>query len=111
MSKRNVVGEAGEHAPNENDNLVELNCAARIPANAASEHQPHVQSVSDAIKDKHEQTNSSKSASPNLYLAIFQWMLLIFCVFSNIYLLSKPEIRCECEIHPRFILHYNQPLD
>eukprot|EP01083_Nonionella_stella_P142034 438646_1 len=94
MSQRDVVGEYAP--PNEDDNLVELNRAATVNV-ASSEHQPHAQSLSEAIKDKHEQTNSSKSASPKLYLVIFQWMLLIFCVLSNIYLLSKPEIKCECD--------------
>eukprot|EP01083_Nonionella_stella_P142032 438641_1 len=96
MSRRDVVQEGerrGEHVPDEKDNLVELNRASTV------EHPPHVDpvSVSEDIKDKQEQTNSTKPSSSNRYLAVFQWILLIFCVLSNIYLLSKPEIKCECD--------------
>eukprot|EP01083_Nonionella_stella_P274410 931445_1 len=96
MSRRDVVQEGerrGEHVPDEKDNLVELNRASTV------EHPPHVDpvSVSEDIKDKQEQTNSSKPSSCNRYFTIFQWILLIFCVLSNIYLLSKPEIKCECD--------------
>eukprot|EP01084_Bolivina_argentea_P260630 440191_1 len=98
MSRRDVVQEGerrGEHVPDEKDNLVELNRASTV------EHPPHVDpvSVSEDIKDKQEQTNSSKPSSSNRtrYFTVFQWILLIFCVLSNIYLLSKPEIKCECD--------------
>eukprot|EP01083_Nonionella_stella_P095181 267165_1 len=54
--------------------------------------------VSEAIKDKQQQTNLSKRSSRTTYLAILQWILLIFCVSSNIYLLlSKPVVKCECD--------------
>eukprot|EP01084_Bolivina_argentea_P260628 440187_1 len=96
MSRRDVVQEGerrGEHVPDEKDNLVELNRASTV------EHPPHVDPVSEDIKDKQEQTNSSKPSSSNRtrYFTVFQWILLIFCVLSNIYLLSKPEIKCECD--------------
>eukprot|EP01084_Bolivina_argentea_P317873 551162_1 len=90
MSRRDVIGEAGEQ-PNENDNLVELH---------KSEHPRNAQQIEEQIKDKHEQNNPSDKAkqhSISTYLVIFQWILLIFCVFSNIYLLSKPSVQCECD--------------
>eukprot|EP01083_Nonionella_stella_P174981 608004_1 len=90
MSRRDVIGEAGEQ-PNENDNLVELH---------KSEHPQNAQQIEEQIKDKHEQNNPSDKAkqhSISTYLVIFQWILLIFCVFSNIYLLSKPSVQCECD--------------
>eukprot|EP01083_Nonionella_stella_P227437 806946_1 len=91
MSRRDVIGEAGEKPSNENDNLVELH---------KSEHPQNAQQIEEQIKDKHEQHNPSDKAkqhSISTYLVIFQWILLIFCVFSNIYLLSKPSVQCECD--------------
>eukprot|EP01083_Nonionella_stella_P064959 169812_1 len=91
MSRRDVIGEAGEKPSNENDNLVELH---------KSEHPQNAQQIEEQIKDKHEQNNPSDKAkqhSISTYLVIFQWILLIFCVFSNIYLLSKPSVQCECD--------------
>eukprot|EP01083_Nonionella_stella_P117791 351391_1 len=85
MSRRDVIGEAGEKNPNENDNLVELH---------KSEHPQNVQKVEEQIKDKQEQNDPSRITT---YLVIFQWILLIFCVVSNIYLLSKPDVQCECD--------------
>eukprot|EP01083_Nonionella_stella_P304381 1057453_1 len=85
MSQRDVVQE-GERAPDEK-HLVELNRAV------TSEYP----SVSEAIKSKQEQTNSTIPTSYNRYFAVFQWILLIFCVLSNIYLLSKPDIKCDCD--------------
>eukprot|EP01083_Nonionella_stella_P227448 806960_1 len=91
MSRRDVIGEAGEKPSNENDNLVELH---------KSEHPQNAQQIEEQIKDKQEQHDSSSQTnrhSISAYLAIFQWILLIFCVFSNIYLLSKPSVQCECD--------------
>eukprot|EP01083_Nonionella_stella_P227443 806955_1 len=91
MSRRDVIGEAGEKPSNENDNLVELH---------KSEHPQNAQQIEEQIKDKHEQHNPSDKAkqhSISTYLVIFQWILLIFCVVSNIYLLSKPDVQCECD--------------
>eukprot|EP01083_Nonionella_stella_P187486 689041_1 len=86
MSARNVqVGEG--------ESLVE---AAEIKQQMPDDPQ-HEQQVSEAIKDKQQQTNLSKRASHATYLAILQWILLIFCVSSNIYLLSKPVVKCECD--------------
>eukprot|EP01083_Nonionella_stella_P227439 806949_1 len=90
MSRRDVIGEAGEKPSNENDNLVELH---------KSEHPQNAQQIEEQIKDKQEQHDSSSQTnrhSISAYLAIFQWILLIFCVVSNIYLLAKPSVECEC---------------
>eukprot|EP01083_Nonionella_stella_P095179 267151_1 len=88
MSARNVqVGES--------ESLVE---AAEIKQQVSDDRDPQQeQQVSEAIKDKQQQTNLSKRASHATYLAILQWILLIFCVASNIYLLSKPVVKCECD--------------
>eukprot|EP01083_Nonionella_stella_P117793 351394_1 len=85
MSRRDVIGEAGEQ-PNENNNLVEL-------------HSQNAQQIESQIKEKqeHNPSDKTKQHSISTYLAIFQWILLIFCVFSNIYLLSKPSVQCECD--------------
>eukprot|EP01083_Nonionella_stella_P064961 169814_1 len=84
MSRRDVIGEAGEQAPHEKVNLVELQ---------ESEHANNAQGLEEPIKEKQEET---KPHSISTYLAIFQWILLIFCVVSNIYLLAKPSVECEC---------------
>eukprot|EP01083_Nonionella_stella_P064963 169816_1 len=85
MSRRDVIGEAGEQAPHEKVNLVELQ---------ESEHANNAQGLEEPIKEKQEET---KPHSISTYLAIFQWILLIFCVVSNIYLLTKPSVECECD--------------
>eukprot|EP01083_Nonionella_stella_P111174 325985_1 len=86
MSARNVqVGEG--------ESLVE---AVEIKQQVSDDPQQD-QQVSEAIKDKQQKTNLSKQASHATYLAILQWILLIFCVSSNIYLLSKPVVKCECD--------------
>eukprot|EP01083_Nonionella_stella_P167525 563299_1 len=106
MSRRDVIGEAGEQPSNENDNLVELHKsehprnAQQIEEQIKDKHEQHNPSdkAKQQIKDKHEQHNPSDKAkqhSISTYLVIFQWILLIFCVFSNIYLLSKPSVQCE----------------
>eukprot|EP01083_Nonionella_stella_P217634 781231_1 len=89
MSRRDVIGEAGEQ-PNENDNLVELH---------KSKHPQNAQQIEEQIKDKQEQHDAPQTNrhSMNTYLAIFQWMLLIFCVISNVYLLTKPSGQCESD--------------
>eukprot|EP01083_Nonionella_stella_P139850 427490_1 len=91
MSRRDVIGEVGEQVPNENNNSVELH---------KSEHPKDAQQIEEQIKDKQEQHDSSSQTnrhSISAYLAIFQWMLLIFCVISNVYLLTKPSGQCECD--------------
>eukprot|EP01083_Nonionella_stella_P174982 608006_1 len=85
MSRRDVIGEAGEQAPHEKVNLVELQ---------ESEHSNNAQGLEEQIQEKQEET---KPHSISTYLAIFQWILLIFCVVSNIYLLTKPSVECECD--------------
>eukprot|EP01083_Nonionella_stella_P209073 758177_1 len=89
MSRRDVVGEAGEQLPNEKDKFLEMH---------KSEHPQNVQ-MEEQIKDKQEQYDTNDKTKPHsmsTYLAIFQWILLIFCVVSNIYLLTKPPVECEC---------------
>eukprot|EP01083_Nonionella_stella_P188234 693343_1 len=90
MSRRDVIGEVGEKVPKENENLVELH---------KSEHPQNMQQMGEQIKDKQEQEDPLHKTKPSIstYLAIFQWLLLIFCVFSNIYLLTKPSVQCECD--------------
>eukprot|EP01083_Nonionella_stella_P223984 797647_1 len=85
MSRRDVMGEAGEQPPREKVNLVELQ---------ESEHSQNAQGLGEQIKVKQDET---KPHSISTYLAIFQWILLIFCVLSNIYLLTKPSVQCECD--------------
>eukprot|EP01084_Bolivina_argentea_P088857 160426_1 len=89
MSRRDVNAGEGEQHRGENANLVvELRKA------------DHPQNVQQHIKDKqveHDTPYKSKRHSISTYLAIFQWILLIFCVFSNIYLLTKPSDKCECD--------------
>eukprot|EP01083_Nonionella_stella_P121526 365175_1 len=87
MSRRDVIGEAGERPrdQNENENLVELH-KQKHPQNFKGEH------VEERIKDKQE----PKPRPISTYLALFQWILLIFCVVSNIYLLTEPSVQCEC---------------
>eukprot|EP01083_Nonionella_stella_P122021 366850_1 len=90
MSRRDVIGEVGEKVPKENENLVELH---------KSKHPQNVHQMGEQIKDKQEQEHPLHKTKPSIstYLAIFQWILLIFCVVSNIYLLTKPPVQCECD--------------